>query len=70
MSTNAKEFEENYKRLNDLSLKLQNTNVQDVSQIVQNLPSYIEEFKEADVGVNSMLQELDAMEALIQEKIN
>jgi alpha-acetolactate decarboxylase len=70
MSTNAKEFELNFKRLNDLSLKLQNTNVQDVSQIVQNLPSYIEEFKEADVGVNSMLKELEAMEALIQEKIN
>lgn len=68
MSTEATEFEKNYKKLNDLSQKLQNVNVNDVSQIVQNLPSYIAEFQEADKGVESMLNELNAMQELISEK--
>lgn len=68
MSEEATEFEKNYKKLNDLSQKLQNVNVNDVSQIVKNLPSYISEFQEADKGVESMLIELNSMQELISEK--
>lgn len=70
MSKKAKEFEEKYKKLNDFSIELQNMNVNDVSQIVQNLPEYIGRFEEIDNDVKSMLEELDKMQSLINEKIN
>lgn len=70
MSEKAKEFEENYKELNDFAIELQRMNVNDVSEIVQNLPKYIDKFKSVDEKVGSMLTELDKMQELINEKVN
>jgi ABC-type transporter Mla subunit MlaD len=69
MTKQVKKFQEDYDKLNSLSAKLQSVNANDVSQIVQNLPEYINEFKDADKAYKSMMEELENMQKLVNENV-
>lgn len=66
----ANNLKENYQKINNLYQKLKGVDSNNIDEIIENLPNFIQEFKDSEDAFKTVMNELEEMQKIINEKVN
>lgn len=66
----ANNLKENYQKINNLYQKLKGVDSNNIDEVIENLPNFIQEFKDSEDAFKTVMNELEEMQKIINEKVN